>query len=538
MLSIKILSGIALPMAMLAASGDGVAEGGPRMGVWGLEKELVAGNTSIVSRKAGPASSIEIVVAVGTDGSVLAARVGSNFEKLDPAPALAAARNWRFRPQSFDGHPIVATGAISVDYRPPPILPGRSAWPQSDPADFSVTLERGACFGTCPDYKVTISGDGTVRFTTGANVFAGTATEVHRRYDGQNVLMPGDHVAHIDPARAAALLARFKAAGFMGLKPAYESRITDSPTYALTLRVGKVSKKVIDYVGAGAGMPAIVTELEDAVDQVADTERWVTGNARTVDWLAGDGFDFRSTDATRLALAAASLSSMRSEPDKAATLIEALIDKGLALDFMTGGSGNQPATTLGAALVGWAASAGQETLFNRLARAGYLRQRDSRRLSQIFAGDMGCSPAIARALAAAGADPATRSDSGTALTALRSSYSGCDKSGEARTLEMAETLIALGVPLEARDSLGWTALMGCESPALARLLLAKGADPNARDEAGTTPVLSTDDDRVALILLRAGADPRAKDENGSVRDHAKKHDMPATLAWLDGHGIP
>lgn len=102
---------------------------------------------------------------------------------------------------------------------------------------------------------------------------------------------------------------------------------------------------------------------------------------------------------------------------------------------------------------------------------------------------------------------------------------------------MGQTLIELGVPLEARDSLGWTALMGCNSPQLAQLLLEHGANPNAHDKNGTTPLLSTDDDRIAVILLRAGADPRAKDENGTIRAQAAKGHMPATLAWLDAHGV-
>ena len=28
----------------------------------------------------------------------------------------------------------------------------------------SITLERGACFGTCPIYQVSVASDGTVRF--------------------------------------------------------------------------------------------------------------------------------------------------------------------------------------------------------------------------------------------------------------------------------------------------------------------------------------------------------------------------------------
>jgi hypothetical protein len=58
-----------------------------------------------------------------------------------------------------------------------------------------------------------------------------------------------------------------------------------------------------------------------------------------------------------------------------------------------------------------------------------------------------------------------------------------------------------------------------------------------RHKDGTTAVLATDDDRVALILLRAGADPRARNEQGTVRSNAIKGPWPATLAWLNEHGI-
>jgi hypothetical protein len=150
--------------------------------------------------------------------------------------------------------------------------------------------------------------------------------------------------------------------------------------------------------------------------------------------------------------------------------------------------------------------------------------------------NVGCSVKIARALVKGGADPRTTGENGTALTALRGSAATCEDEPD-MMLGMARTLIEFGVPLEARDSLGWTALMGCDSPELARLLLAKGADPKARTKDGTTPVLATDDDRVALILLAAGADPRAKNDQGTVRSNAVKGHWPATLTWLDEHGI-
>lgn len=116
-------------------------------------------------------------------------------------------------------------------------------------------------------------------------------------------------------------------------------------------------------------------------------------------------------------------------------------------------------------------------------------------ISAVF-GDVGCSPKIARTLVKSGADPRIASGNGRALTRLRRTTGICDEHLD-KIMEMARTLIAFGVPLEQRDDLGWTTLMGCDSLKLAQLLLAHGADPKARAKDGTTPVLATDDDRVA-----------------------------------------
>jgi ankyrin repeat protein len=150
---------------------------------------------------------------------------------------------------------------------------------------------------------------------------------------------------------------------------------------------------------------------------------------------------------------------------------------------------------------------------------------------------MGCSAEIAKALIAAGANPKAIGEKGNALHALRSSYGHCANAGSAKRVEMAATLVALGVPLEARDNMGWTPLMGCNDPAVAQALLKAGANLNAKDDNGTTAVLSMTDDRAVLTLLRAGADPRAKDRYGTLREQAQKRYWPGTLAWLDEHGI-
>jgi hypothetical protein len=512
----------------LVVSGSSCHAGvsGPTVGIYKLDDQRLSGDTSLLSKEAA-FSDLTLLVTIDRDGKVVSASAIDNFEKLDPAPALALVRTWRFKPQTFDGQPVNAVGRVSVEYRMRPIAPDTSKpFPDGPIANSAITLQRGACYGSCPDYSVTIHGDGLVEFDTGDEHFAGTASQVHLKYNGHNVLLPGRHTARIDPAKFKSLLDRFRSAYFFGLKDEYASSVTDNPTQKLTVRVGTTSKSIVDYVGTMAGMPPDVTDLEDAVDEVADSSRWVSGDTQTLADLDAIHFDYHSTGGEKLALAAATkLNDYRPSPG-VESLILGLIHRGVPL---------LGPLKVGTTLITVAAAQGREALFKELVDRGILAQMSRSSLSKAFA-DVGCSADIARQLVKAGADPHFTDEDGTALTKLRGSSSTCDDQPQ-KKLELARTLISLGVPLEARDNLGWTALMGCDSPDLARLLLASGADVKARAKDGTTAVLATDDDRVALILLRAGADPRAHNEQGTVRSNAIAGHWPATLAWLDEHGI-
>jgi len=499
------------------------------VGFYKLDDQRLTGETTAVVKEAG-FGDMTVLVTIDTSGQVTAAKALENFDERDPSAALAMVRKWRFRPQTFDGKPVNAVGRVSVFFRERPEPADLSVpFPEAAPADTAITLHRGACYGSCPDYRVTIRGDGLVSFETGGDHLAGTAAKVHLDYNGHNVLLPGSHTARVDPAAVAKLLERFRAAHFFGLKKEYFYGATDNPTQVLTVRVGKASKTVTDYIGTKAGMPQEVRDLEEAVDALAGTARWVEGNAQTLAELDAAGFDYRSQAGAKLALAAARQFYGYGASLGVEDLLIGLIDRGVPLDAKTGDA------SLGATLVRLAAAEGREGLFDKLAGRNVLATLPRSALTEAFTG-LGCSARIARALAASGADPHIVGEDGTALTRLHGSGASCEEHPE-RMLGLAETLIALGVPIEGRDSLGWTALMGCNSPELARLLLAHGADPNAREKDGTTPVLSTDDDRVALILLRAGSDPRARNPQGNVRSHATKGHWPATLAWLDEHGI-
>jgi hypothetical protein len=128
-----------------------------------------------------------------------------------------------------------------------------------------IVLERTPCFGFCPDYTVTISGDGGVL------------------YEGRRfVNVRGEQHAQIPAADVQALLARFDAIGFDNLRNEYRAHVTDLPTTTVTLTRNGRTKSVLDYGGTGAGMPESVRALQAEIDRVAGTARWVQRDGQPV----------------------------------------------------------------------------------------------------------------------------------------------------------------------------------------------------------------------------------------------------------------
>jgi hypothetical protein len=109
-----------------------------------------------------------------------------------------------------------------------------------------VTLERTACFGTCPAYKVTLRSDGTII------------------YEGREfVEMKGTYKGEV---YAFDRLARFiLAQGFFNLKDDYSINATDLPSAITSVVRGGKRKKVLDYGGAG---PLELWGIEMAIDGV------------------------------------------------------------------------------------------------------------------------------------------------------------------------------------------------------------------------------------------------------------------------------
>ncbi len=134
----------------------------------------------------------------------------------------------------------------------------------SDKTD-TITLERTACFGTCPIYKVTITSDGSVSFQGVRFTKTQSATGKISR-------------------RAFRRLAReFEKIKYFSLPDDFTpgtkncpNVMTDMPSANTAIHLKGKSKTVSHYYGCGnSGVLPNLTALETKIDQVAGTRKWI-----------------------------------------------------------------------------------------------------------------------------------------------------------------------------------------------------------------------------------------------------------------------
>jgi len=432
-----------------------------------------------------------------------------------------AARNILYAPFTRDGTATDAWVQEEIPLLPKEQKPKREIPfpPTTNPTAVTIELSRTGCFGTCPSYMVTIRGDGLVTY----------------RGDGF-VSIRGYRTAHIDGAAVSALLDRFRRANFFGLENEYRTGWTDLPEFGLTVRVGDVSKVVSDYGGEWVGMPAVVTELEEAVDQASDSARWVTASAGTVQAMKEAGIGLKTKHAAQVLRTAVSVGDLVT----AANLLEAGTPLNSKGDFNYGTGGG----SLLELAVESSNSAGRAPM---LASRPVSADRSGKQKALTRAVEHGDAD-LARALIEAGANP----------TARFSSRNDQDERGVTYLMLAAASGVwamlndALDRPhdIHAVDSTGRTALEWVfwnappdedVFPIVDRLLLngsksseldavlhedcnpiwipgivARGGNVNARDAKGNTALFQTCTVEGVRALLRAGADPTIRNKAGQT----------------------
>lgn len=370
--------------------------------------------------------------------------------------------HWRYTPYLRGGRAVSASFEDSISVRPPTTQPTRRVrFPEmTDQSHVLIRLQRSGCYGSCPAYRVEIREDGVVT------------------YEGRGfVLFEGRHESRIPREDVIALVGKFRDADFFSLNDEYFASVTDVPSYNTSIEIDGQSKSVDDYWGVDAGMPDSVVDLEDEIDRVAGTDRWVHGSEETIALLKAESFDFRSAKAA---------------------------------DFLAEAVRYERVGFVRALLAAGAPLSGRAALMTDL------------RTSVFNAA--GRNDEISTALAEAAAQRGRRTDRTLALGLA-------SRLGDAGLLRR---LLARGADANGDLGDGRTPLMGVYSADAVQVLIRAGARVNARASSGATPVLSADSEDAALALLAAGADPTGKYVQGlSLRERAERDGWTRLLAKLD-----
>lgn len=474
---------------------------------------------------------IQVKVVVDEQGNVASARIAEErddpHKNLYPA-ALAEVRSRKYKPFEKDGKPVAATFTDHVRILPPEDLPTvHVPFPQiKDLKSLRITLERTTCFGSCPAYRVEIGGDGSVA------------------YQGRSyVVVTGEHHDHISKDSLAQILEAFRKADYFSLGDKYICGVTDSPTTTTSISFDGQQKSVIDYVGEEIGMPHAVVEVEETIDRVAGTARWVSGTAETVPSLMRENWDFKSQEAGST-LVRAACDRRRSATEGTPALVLDLVSAGVPLDahdspsrsalgclarqkdqqavtlLMEAGAARNNPEIKNEALAG-AAQAGDLQLVRLMLKYGADPNAAGRdgRIALMAAAASGKPDVVAEILKYHPDVNARAPNLQTALSFATENWYSRGSEGEQEMLEKQRTdvvvmLLKAGADPHLADKEGNTPLHQAHVRAAAEALIENGADVNARNNRGETPLMVTFSGDVIRLLLASGADLSVRDNQG------------------------
>ncbi len=134
----------------------------------------------------------------------------------------------------------------------------KSSYVPKNLSDVVITLKRNACYGFCPEYKLTIYGDGRVIFDPKDNVEVG-----------------GISTTTINGDKVLELISKFKSLRYFSLMDKYDFLgATDMPSVETSLTINNHTKSVYHYHGDFFS-PKKLTELENKIDEIINTRQWV-----------------------------------------------------------------------------------------------------------------------------------------------------------------------------------------------------------------------------------------------------------------------
>jgi len=447
-----------------------------------------------------------------------------NVEKIDTSSPDGAMKfwprlqnevhSWKFRPFEKDGKAVEAIVGDYINIVPAERLPKVHVQPPAlrEDSKFLIKLERTACMGTCPAYGVEI-----------------TPTEVV--FNGYYyVAAPGRHIEKIDPHQARTLALKFLDGDFYSMAPKYEYAVTDSPTYTISIEIDGHRKQVVDYVGEEIGMPEIITDLEEAVDRLARTDRWIRGDS-LLEALKAEQYNFNSFDAQVIAKIAA----VKGDTQLFGDLLKAGVPHDLLPMPQMASTDRMSYLYEKMAKIGWlnSAFAHPEVLQVMIERGLSRNNQSDKDIALAGAADMGDVNA-ARKLITYGANPNADLSGNKEIVFGTGRYESESRgagsiliyAANSGNAEMVREILRYHPNLNAKDWAGRTALFVIgdhryadsivDMPQCRQLLLSAGIDVNMQDNEGRTALHGAQDSQTAEVLLAHGANPNLRDNEGET----------------------
>ena len=121
-----------------------------------------------------------------------------------------------------------------------------------------ASIERTACFGWCPIYKLTVYRDGAVE------------------YEGEDyVKVKGKANGRLAPEELTALDDLFQKAGYLAMHDKYtDYSVTDMPSVNTSYSAGGQIKKIEHYLGDDHA-PKELGTVEEGIDRIVHVEQWI-----------------------------------------------------------------------------------------------------------------------------------------------------------------------------------------------------------------------------------------------------------------------
>lgn len=456
-------------------------------------------------------NQLHLTLTVSATGDVIDAEAAGDEPSMKFWPQLQdEVREWKFMPFELNGKAVTAEIEEYIDLVPPERLPQKHvAAPTIKPSSkVTIALERTGCFGSCPSYTVTISTDGI-------------------SFDGRGyVVAAGKHTAAVNPDEVRFFAKKFVAADFYSMDSTYRAAVTDNPFYLLSIAIDGHKKEVEDYVGSWVGMPAMITQLENDVDEFAQTQRWIAGSEGLVDALHEEKANFRTFEA-QVMLKEVAIRGMT-------TTLQELLDSGVPLDPMRRPKSAEPYAAVPFENEGWltVASGHPDELQILIEAEASKEDQNDKNLALAGAARAG-NVEGARALIDYGANPNVDLKPLTVTERSVGMIIGGEGAGsiliyaaESGNPDMIREILHYQPNLEARDREGKTAMFAASEYRYSdkdgarvecvRLLAQAGANVNARDNDGNTPLHETFLTDVEEELLKLGADVNARNDDGET----------------------